>query len=255
MEEDKLKKIENKNGRLGQVITGLLILGLVFAVFNQFQLLTMRSGGTMIPTGVAAVQAAVIPTGVPIIYGGELGISYDDISPNDQSSADRTIRILGNLDRTITLEGENLDRYIDITSQISCEYCCGAQSIIVRREDVESMNEKIDAAIEAGQITEEQAEEYRQNAGDAACGCAHSFAMRGVAKYLIIEHGSEFTDEEILDELGKLKTLFFPSQMAAKAAVMEEQGIEFSYANLGSNSYRGIERSASGSGGGMVGGC
>ena len=157
------------------------------------------------------------------VYGAELGVSYDDISPNDQQRADAAIRKLAMLDTSIELSGADLERYIAIGSKISCEYCCGAESIIFSN-------------------------------GQPACGCAHSYAMRGVAKYLITKHGSEYTDDQILEELGKWKTLFFPGVLTAKAQVLQQQGIEFNYINLASNKYRNIEKGASASGG-MVGGC
>ena len=116
-----------------------------------------------------------------------------------------------------------MQRYIDIGLQISCEYCCGADSIIFSN-------------------------------GKAACGCAHSYAMRGLAKYLIKNHGTEFTDDEILEELGKWKVLFFPGIHETKAAVLKSKGIELNYINLASNKYRGIETGQQSSSG-MVGGC
>ena len=250
------KHIEKKDSEkvMEKTLVVLLVLGLALTVFNQFQILSLKSGNNgELATGMTIVQAAVIPTGTPEIYGQELQIRYSDVTPNNPELADQTISVLGNLDRSITLEGENLKRYIAIASQISCEYCCCAGSIIVTEKDVADLNAKIEQAISTGKITREQAEEYRKSAGTAACGCAHSFAMRGLAKYLISKHGSEFTDEQILDEMAKWKTLFFPTQMAAKADVMKQQGIEFSYANLGSNRYRGIEQGNAGSG--MVGGC
>ena len=85
--------------------------------------------------------------------------------------------------------------------------------------------------------------------------------MRGLAKYLITEHASEYTDAQILEELAKWKTLFFPGPMSTKAAAMKEKGVPFTYSNLGSNAYRGIEKdvtvsgSAGSSSSGMVGGC
>ena len=60
---------------------------------------------------------------------------------------------------------------------------------------------------------------------------------------------------KILEELGKWKTLFFPSQMTNKAKALQLSGIEFNYINLGSNKYRGIEATVSGGDSGMVGGC
>jgi hypothetical protein len=76
--------------------------------------------------------------------------------------------------------------------------------------------------------------------------------MRGLSKYLITKHGSEFSDDEILSELAKWKALYFPGQTQAKAAALSAKGIPVTFINVGSNKYTGIE---SGSSGGMVGGC
>lgn len=232
---------------------------LVIMAFNQMQLFKISSvsTGNEVSNGVALVAADVAPKGVPNIYGKELGISYDDVSSNNPQKADRTIAVLKSYDEGITLSGKNLERYIAITSQISCEYCCGAASIIFSKQDEERIEQQIQAAIASGKITSDQTGQYRRKAGEAACGCAHSFAMRGLAKYLLTQHDAEFTNEQILEELAKWKTLFFPGPMATKAAVMKEKGIPFTYGSLGSNEYRGIEKevAASGSSGGMVGGC
>ena len=66
--------------------------------------------------------------------------------------------------------------------------------------------------------------------------------MRGLAKYLLDRHANEFTNDEILEELGKWKVLFFPGIMQNKANVLKQKGIEFNYINLASNKYRGIEK-------------
>ena len=128
----------------------LLVLLAAILIFNQVQLSTITGSST----GINLVSASVIPTGTPEIYGNELGISYDDVSPNNPALADATIEKMSIRDRTVELQGADLERYIQIVSQISCEYCCGAESIIF-------------------------------SDGQAACGCAHSYAMRGIAKYLI----------------------------------------------------------------------
>jgi len=258
MEKEKIKS-EDNDKKIERYIKIFFIIGFILILFNQFQLMSIQNSNnnlqTIGATSVAIVEASeVIPKGTPEIYGKELGVNYNDVSPNNPALADKTIAVLGNLDRTIILEGINLDRYITITSQISCEYCCGAESIIVRKEDVNNLNKKIEEAINDGKITREQADKYRTTAGNAACGCAHSYAMRGLAKYLVSEHGNEFTNEEVLEELGKWKTLFFPSQMSSKAQALKQAGIEFNYINLASNKYRGIETSSSPSSG-MVGGC
>ena len=200
----------------------LLVAALFIVIFNSYQI-SQITGNAIVSTG---SSSSVIPTGTPKIYGQELQISYDDISPNDQYKADLTIRKLAQFDETVTLTGNDNERYINIlyilNNGLSCEYCCGARSIIFEN-------------------------------GQPACGCAHSFAMRGLSKYLITQHGNEYTDEEILEEVGKWKVLFFPSQLEAKAAILQDKGIEVNYVNLASNKYRGIE--AGSSAGGMVGGC
>jgi len=219
---------------LNKITYGLLIAVILVMIFNSYNLTGMM--GAMTATGMAAantnavnsnagavtaapaVQSSlsgpdVMPKGMPAMYGAELGVSYDDVSASDQKKADATITKIGLLDKKLSVKGADKERYIKITSQISCEYCCGVESIIFEN-------------------------------GEAACGCNHSFAMRGLAKYLILNHGSEYTDDQILEELGKWKTLFFPAQMTKKAAVMQSQGIELNYINLASNKYRGIEVSA-----------
>ncbi|MBS3101928.1 hypothetical protein J4458_00595 [Candidatus Woesearchaeota archaeon] len=223
-------KMKEKN--LDRAIILLMAVLTVILAYNQMQInavLKISPTGFAVATNngaatnnVQTLGASVVPTGIPKIYGQELKVSYDDISPIDQQKADTTIRRLGYLDDATQLNEDQMKRYIGIASKISCEYCCGAESIIFSN-------------------------------GQAACGCAHSYAMRGVAKYIIRNHPNEFSDDEILEELGKWKTLFFPGQIQAKAQILSQQGVELNYINLASNKYRGIEQGLSA--GGMVGGC
>lgn len=134
----------------------------------------------------------VISAGVPKIYGDELAVSFSQV----QASMD----ILKEYDptygqRKIALSGDYLKRYVDIGLRIACEYCCGAKSIVFSN-------------------------------GQAACGCAHSQAMRGLAAYLIQNHGSEYSNDEILRELARWKGMFFPKQMIQKMA-SQLQGNQF----------------------------
>jgi len=207
---------------------GIIIILAALLLFNIFGgssagSNTSSSGSS---SSIGLVSASeIIPKGVPAVYGVELGVSYDDVSPNNQRLADATINKLTAYEGEV-LTGELLTRYIKIGSSISCEYCCGAESIIFSN-------------------------------GERACGCAHSYAMRGLAKYLLLNH-ADMTDYEILSELGKWKVLFFPGIHEQKASVMMGEGIDYTdFVNLASNKYRGIENgaSASGSGSGMVGGC
>jgi len=208
-----------------QVAIVVVLAGILLYTYSGNK--TEQTGSAIGSNSAGAVSAySVVPVGVPVIYGEELGITYDDVSPNDLRKTEETITLLGNIDRVEELEGAELDRYIDILynqyNGIACEYCCGARSVIFSN-------------------------------GQAACGCAHSYAMRGLAKYLIKYHGTEFSDDEIITEVGKWKTLFFPGILEGKAQVMKSYGVEVSYINLTTNAYRGIEQGqASGS---MVGGC
>ena len=212
----KFTKIENLTIALAAVT--LIVIG-----YNAFQMGQLKINQNSITANVVTenrpVQAPagnivsgldILPKGVPAIYGEELGVSYDDISSANQKKADETIRKLGTLDQQITLSGNDLEKYIAVASQISCEYCCGVESIIFKD-------------------------------GKPACSCQHSFAMRGLAKYLIKNHGDRYTNDQVLEELGKWKTLFFPSPISKKAIVLKEKGIELNYINLASNKYRGIE--------------
>ncbi|MBI4020414.1 MAG: hypothetical protein HY367_03715 [Candidatus Aenigmarchaeota archaeon] len=232
---------EGKPAWMEKCTAVLLVAALFLVAFNTMQVGEMKAAfksstattGMLSAGDTAAGQTAgvlsfeVAPKGMPPIYGAELGVSYDDVSPANPQKADETIRKLAVLDQQISLSGSDLERYIAIASQISCEYCCGAPSIIFEN-------------------------------GQPACGCAHSYAMRGLAKYLITKHGSEYTDDQVLDEMAKWKTLFFPGKLVEKAKVLAAQGIDLSYVNLASNKYRGIEAQAaagSSAGSSMVGGC
>lgn len=127
----------------------------------------------------------VISQGSPEIYGEELGVTFDQVQ--------ESMNIMRQYDpgygkqKKITLTGDDLQRYIDVAIKISCEYCCSAKSIIT-------------------------------SSGKAACGCAHSIAMRGLLAYLIQNHGDKYTNDELLRELGRWKGVYFPKQMIKKMA-------------------------------------
>lgn len=132
----------------------------------------------------------VISNGAPEIYGQALGVSFDSVQ--------QSINIMRQYDPTygdskIILKGDGLERYTNIGLRISCEYCCSAKSIVF-------------------------------SDGKAACGCAHSQAMRGLAAYLIKNYDSEFSNDEILRELARWKGMFFPKQMIKKMASQLQNG-------------------------------
>ncbi|MBS3133814.1 hypothetical protein J4214_01115 [Candidatus Woesearchaeota archaeon] len=239
MKDDNVKNNKEDSYNVYDKITfiGLLALLLIFSV-NAIRLgniLNLDYSGNVNPAVGYTVNSGnnagsnaikdnvdVIPKGIPAIYGKDLGVSFDDVNVKNPGKADETIRKLGILDVNLNLQGKELERYINIASKISCEYCCGAESIIFSN-------------------------------GQPACGCAHSYAMRGLAKYLLEKHDKEYSDDQILEEMGKWKTLFFPGSISAKAVILKEKGVELNYINLASNKYRGIEQGATN--GNMVGGC
>lgn len=138
------------------------------------------------------IKASFIPSGVPEVYGEELDISFDQV----QDAIDK-VRVFGPTygleEKKIVLSGNDLNRYIDIGFRIACEYCCGVKTLV--KED-----------------------------GEAACGCAHSIMMRGLAAYLIKNH-PEFSNEKILEELEKWKITYFPKQtLSKKLYQLEESG-------------------------------
>ena len=209
-----------KNNTEFYVQLGIIAVLTLVIVFNIGRI---YSGNNEVSTGIQPVSASnIIPRGMPAVYGAEMGVRYDDISANNPGLADATIQKLSQYEN-IELNQEQMARYIRIGISISCEYCCGAKAIIFSN-------------------------------GERACGCAHSYAMRGVAKYLLTKH-PDMNDEQILNELGKWKVLFFPGIHEQKAKVLESKGIDSTdYINLASNLYRGIEQGQT-SGGQMVGGC
>ena len=193
--------MEKKNSKNMEIaLYALVILTLAITALNQYQMLkvsAMASGvyvssGTSPAASVGRVDLSqFMPKGIPPIYGPELKVSFDDVEVG--------LSIMSGMDWDLTQENspngmsmkfsdlteEQKARYIKIGSSIACEYCCGAKELVMKN-------------------------------GQPACGCAHSAAMRALTKYLLTKHGSEYTDEQILDQLTKWKTLFFPKQMTAK---------------------------------------
>ncbi len=147
------------------------------------------------------IKNSFTPSGIPEIYGQELGISFDKVQDaiNKTAVFDPTYGAAGEKIALTDLSAAELERYKKIGSSIACEYCCGVTTLVFEN-------------------------------GEAACGCAHSAMMRGLSAYLIKNHPQEFTDEQILNELTKWKITYFPKQTLSaeldKKAKAGEAGIE-----------------------------
>ena len=231
-EDMKGGKKSNTETTVQYVIIAVLAIALIY---SGVKIYGAGSGvtGNVVATGIGTVSALdVLPKGAPDVYGGELGVSYNDVSASNPQLADATMKKLAKYE-DMQLNKEQMERYVKIGSSIACEYCCGAKTLVFSN-------------------------------GERACGCAHSYAMRGLAKYLLTKH-SDMTDEQILNELGKWKVLFFPGVHEKKAEVLKASGIDYTDKNVGyiylaSNMYRGAENQATASAAGssgsqMVGGC
>ena len=159
------------------------------SVFSDF---LKKFGGNLKLSGDISEDAVKLSyiQGVPDMYGAELNVNFDDVqnSMNIMKQFD-----LGYGKNKPTLTAEEMKRYTDVNLKISCEFCCGAKSIV-------SAN------------------------GEAACGCAHSQAMRGLTAYLIKNHGAHYTNDEILRELARWKGRYFPKQMVKKMSGQLQSG-------------------------------
>lgn len=79
--------------------------------------------------------------------------------------------------RALQLSPEENQRWSKIVNSFTCDYCCGSPqnpTIITR------------------------------------CGCAHSAAAQGMAKWFIKNYADKFTDEEIYGEMGRWYALWYP---------------------------------------------
>ena len=218
----------------------IAIVALVL-VFNGIQLMQLSNGSYS--TGVAGpitakssggvkldasndvvnqVIKTIIPTGTPQDYGQELAVSFDDPVAG--------LSTLAKLDRAIptsTLTAEQKQRYLNTATRISCEYCCGAPAVA------------------------------DQNGRDL-CGCAHSLAIRGLTKYLVTQHPTTWTDDQIYWEVTRWKALFYPKNSVEKGVALVNNNMEITAAALNDRDLLKKIQSGStdiGSLPNMVGGC
>src|SRR3989338_10489606 len=129
--------------------------------------------------------AIMIPTGTPQ-YSAQLGgITFDD----PVTSMEYLAKWYPSLKTQVQQQNPEVwKRYLNLAARptgISCEYCCGigAQGI--------SAN------------------------GELRCGCAHNPAVQSIAMGLMLN--TDYTDAEVLREVMKWKTMFFPKNMVSLA--------------------------------------
>ncbi len=122
----------------------------------------------------------MFPSGMPD-YGQALGVSFDDPVGSLSTLSAMYPGLKAEVQKS---KPEAWQRFMSLASQpvgISCEYCCGVGPIGITK------------------------------AGDSACGCQHNPALLSMALYLTAY--TDYNEGEILREVMKWKTLFFPKNM------------------------------------------
>ena len=79
--------------------------------------------------------------------------------------------------RSISLNTPEQERWNRIVNSFTCDYCCGSP----QRPTI---------------ITH--------------CGCAHAMAAQGMAKWLVKNYGSQYSDEEVYGEMARWYALWYP---------------------------------------------
>ena len=129
--------------------------------------------------------AAVVPTGTPFYMlegpGAEKikGATFDDPITSQKVWASLLgSRRFGSAN-AIQLTTEEEKRWQRLTSVFTCDFCCGGPN------SVTTINR---------------------------CGCAHSYAWQGMAKFFIKNY-PQYTDEQIMGEMTKWKAIWYPRGM------------------------------------------
>lgn len=128
--------------------------------------------------------AIMIPTGTPE-YGNEMGVTYDD----PINSMNAMVKAYPSLKQQAQQNPEIWQHYLSLAAAprgISCEFCCG-----VGPQGIDSK-------------------------GNLKCGCAHSPAVQTVTLWLL--QNTDYSDAEILKEVYRWKSLFFPKNMVEIAS-------------------------------------
>lgn len=93
------------------------------------------------------------------------------------------------VERETQLSPEQEQRWNNIVGSFTCDYCCGSPQnpTVINR-----------------------------------CGCSHAGAWRGIAKFFVKNYGEKYSDSQILGEMTRWKTLWYPGPTVKR--VLQEQG-------------------------------
>ena len=128
---------------------------------------------------------AVVPTGTPFYVlegpGAEKvkGASFDDPLTSQKVWASLLGSRRFGTANAIQLTPEEENRWQKLTSVFTCDFCCGGPNSVTTI---------------------------------SRCGCAHSYAWQGMAKFFIKNY-PQYTDEQIMGEMTKWKAIWYPRGM------------------------------------------
>jgi len=129
--------------------------------------------------------ATVVPTGTPFyVLEGEgaaklQGVSFDDPLTSQKVWASLLGSRRFGTANALQLTPEEEQRWQKLTSVFTCDFCCGGPNSVTTI---------------------------------SRCGCAHSYAWQGMAKFFI-KYYPQYTDEQILGEMTKWKAIWYPQGM------------------------------------------
>lgn len=173
----------------GVVANQFIAIGILNATFGVPEAQAIHLTGDVM----ADAQMLMFPKGQPPIYGHEMGMKmYPD--PRDIPQVEAAIDKMRAFE-AMELTGAPFERYkkLGYIPTIACEFCCSVKTLIF-------------------------------SDGRRSCGCAHSYAMRGLLKYMIAYHGNDMSDDEMLQEIIKWKAIYFPKQMMKKYIEQSQTG-------------------------------
>ncbi len=127
--------------------------------------------------------ATLIPTGMPEYSASLGGITFDD----PVTSMEYLAKWYYSLKQDVQQNNPEMwQRYLNLAARptgISCEFCCG-----IGAQGIDSK-------------------------GELRCGCAHNPAVQALTMGLMLN--TDYTDAEVLREVMKWKTIFFPKNMVS----------------------------------------
>ena len=127
------------------------------------------------------IMGFIIPTGTPEYSNALGGITFDD----PVTSMEYLAKLFPTVKNEVKASNpDKWQRYIDLASKprgVSCEFCCGIGPIGAEKN------------------------------GESRCGCQHNPAVLALTLGLL--KNTDYTDAQILREVMKWKTMFFPKNM------------------------------------------